>query len=352
MKAEIWHIIGKGFHFGRHGLGQEESGIHLTSDTLFAALVSRLAEVQGSAAVQPWMDQFIQSPPLFVLSSAFPRAGEVRFFPVPLGRLEKKNDGGKEEVHMKTLKRVRYVSEKTFQKIIAGESLNSLIQSGCLLQGGQVLLVKEEMPLLPKKIAAEEQPIWQVNTRPRVTIGRVDSTSNIFFTGWTAFNQDCGLWFGVRWLRESDEAKKTLATLLADLGTAGIGGDRSSGFGDALFEKQAAGCMLPDAAASRWVTLSHYLPAQDENNALLDKQAAYSLETVGGWIYSPASKNQRRISVRMLAEGSVFGSLEKDVPGQLVDVQPVYEGLKPLGHPVWRNGQAFAVGLNTGKEEA
>ena len=35
----------------------------------------------------------------------------------------------------------------------------------------------------------------------------------------------------------------------------------------------------------------------------------------------------------------------------MADVQPDYAGNRPLGHPVWRNGQALAVGFAPGALE-
>ncbi len=43
MQLESWTITGNGFHFGKHGLGQEQTYITMPSDSLFAALVSRMA---------------------------------------------------------------------------------------------------------------------------------------------------------------------------------------------------------------------------------------------------------------------------------------------------------------------
>ena len=86
MQLELWQITGEGFHFGRHGLEQEESGVHFPSDSLFAALVARMVALFGSTEVEEFGKAFLNGKPYFVLSSAFPRAGDVLFFPVPLRR--------------------------------------------------------------------------------------------------------------------------------------------------------------------------------------------------------------------------------------------------------------------------
>ena len=84
MKIQVWHVSGNGFHFGRHGLGQEESSERLPSDSLYAALVSRLIELRGNAEVTSWANQFLRPEPPFLLTSVFPCAGQTRLYPIPL----------------------------------------------------------------------------------------------------------------------------------------------------------------------------------------------------------------------------------------------------------------------------
>lgn len=348
MKIQIWHIDGKGgFHLGRHGLGQEETGDTFASDSLFAALVVRMAARRGAAAVDAWLQQFQKDPPVFVLSSAFPRAGNIHFFPVPLQHPVRDDSGVQADA--KKMKKVRFVSQTLFQRLLNGDPLAGVLDQSLPLQNGALLIAEKEKPALPATLQQADHPVlWQIERRPRVTIDRVAAASNIYFTGRTAFAADCGLWFGVRWLQQDGAAQQELMQLLADLGDAGIGGERSSGFGAAQIT--AKGEMeLPDAGEGAWVSLSRYLPKADEIAALLDSRSAYSLAHVGGWIDSPNSKSQRRRAVNLLQEGSVLGVLPRVVPGSLEDVQPVYGGENhPLSHPVWRCGQALAVGMKAG----
>ena len=98
------------------------------------------------------------------------------------------------------------------------------------------------------------------------------------------------------------------------------------------------------------MTLSRYLPKEDEVSALGHDSTAYSIKAVGGWVDSPTNMGQRRKLVNLIEEGSVIGEKPpRDVPGQMVDVQPTYRsGSKPLGHEVYRNGFALAVGMEGG----
>jgi CRISPR/Cas system CSM-associated protein Csm4 (group 5 of RAMP superfamily) len=47
MQLECWNIQGASFHFGTHGLGQEQTMVTMPSDSLFGALVARLARTHG-----------------------------------------------------------------------------------------------------------------------------------------------------------------------------------------------------------------------------------------------------------------------------------------------------------------
>lgn len=347
MLLETWSINGSGFHFGRHGLGQEETDIRLPSDALFAALTSCLVRLEGAPAVPWWVEAFSKDPPVAVLSSAFPRVGGILLFPAPL-RTSPAGQVG-EAIPLKDLKRVRFVSRTLLRRLLEGESLANLYRSALALQGGQVLLAAEERGQLPEAVLKDERGrIWSVEQRPRVTVGRERHNSNLFFTGRCVFMPGCGLWLGVRWLAEEPRLRALLPRLMQELGESGLGGDRTSGMGRASMEPMET-CDLPDPApGAPWMTLSRYLPGEGEMAALLDRRASYTLESVGGWVESPGQKAERRRSLRMVSEGSVLGPLGAPAPGVVADVQPDYNGTRPLGHAVWRYGRALVVGFAPG----
>ena len=74
---------GAGFHFGLRGLEQEDSAPHCPSDTLFAALVATLADLEGPEGVEAFAAPFKDGQPPFLLSSVFPRAGDLPLLPLP-----------------------------------------------------------------------------------------------------------------------------------------------------------------------------------------------------------------------------------------------------------------------------
>jgi CRISPR-associated protein Csm4 len=347
MVIETWQIQGEGFHFGRQGMGQEVTAVTFPSDGLFAAIIDRLAHLRGPAAVKEFIDPFIAGDPPFVVSSTFPFAGNVRFFPAPLVSISPGYEQA-ETITLKELKRVQFISENLFRRFIAGETLNNLAKSALRLQDGQIWLTPDELDLLPADIKKRLSPVWAVERRPRVTISRRTAQSAIFFTGRVIFQRECGLWFALRWLRPEPMMVQLLADVFMELGTAGLGAERSAGFGACQFV-QSTPIDLASQPDKPWVTLSRYLPRPEELFSLYSSEAAYQVETVGGWLDSPVRRGQRRRPVNLLAEGSILGANPSDIPGDIVDVRPRYPAdLDPLGHPVYRSGMAFKVTLEGG----
>lgn len=348
MQLQCWSIQGVSFHFGQHGLGQEQTMAAMPSDSLFAALVARMARTHGTAAVEEFCQPFVEGKPPFVLSSTFPFAGDVRFLPAPLiGRTDAEEVG----VQAKKLKKVKYVSEGLFLSLLKGALLVKLYDPKHTLQNEEILASPEDFNRLPPALQQKDAEIWQTRQRPRVALDRSSSASNLFHIGEVRFAAGCGLWFAVRWLAQDPALKKTFSNLLHDLADSGFGAERAVGMGLAKVQPMTT-LDLPDVNRA-WVTLSRYLPAQDEMSGLADERSAYSIKTVGGWLDSPQNMGQRRRAVHLLEEGSVIGlKPERTVPGQIVDVQPRYktngETVEPLGHKVYRSGFALAVGLEGG----
>lgn len=344
MQMKMWHIKGSSFHFGRRGLGLEESSVTFSSDSLFAAMVARLAVLEGSNAVDDFVRAFKDGDPPFVLTSAYPRVGELRFFPPLALRAAEKIEESDDSSQFKKLKNVKFISEGVFRRLLDGESLKSMWQKLHKVHDGSVVMTEKERKNLPKMYQNTALKFWNVVRRPRVSVTRASSTTDIFYAGQTVFGEMCGLWFGVLWRNRDDEA--TVKKIFADLGVAGLGGERSAGFGACRFQEKE-NLELPDPDGAYWVNLSRYLPKENEMKALMAEQAAYEVQNVGGWVGTMHEKSQRRRSATLLAEGSILGALgKKVVPGQMVDVRPEYdENRRPLGHAVWRNGFSVAVGV-------
>ncbi len=372
MNLEIYHIRGSAFHFGRQGPGEVESNVTFPSDSLFAAMVFCASQLYGSQAIEEMLEPFRVGKPPFLLSSVFPRAGGVRFYPKPF-RLGKIADPNRHEESLppKKVKKIAFVSENIFKSLLNSGSLTEEIKKGVLMQDGSVLISREEFatlssdfrkePSVPEqrkktgkadseafgeRSLIETKLIWQRIKRPRVTVDRENSASTLYFLDEVRFAPHCGLWFGVKRFEDSDESRDKFDGILTELSCAGWGGKRSIGLGNYNYAPEPP-ITLPDAetsAAVPWVSLSRYLPAVDEIPALSDSHSAYALDRVGGWLSPEGKAVERRRNLNLIREGSVLAPGRKAVYGSMADVQPDYQGNRPVGHPVWRNGYALAVG--------
>ncbi len=360
---------GAGFHFGLRGLEQEDSASHCPSDTLFAALVATLTDLEGDEGVRAFTAPFQDGQPPFLLTSVFPRVGDLTLFPFPFIKAELTPQPGQR----KLLKRLRYVSPVIFRRILGRQSLDEYAEDnddghGLFLQGGKVWIATEEINSLPKawreltpeevrkqrdwrewlrgeegRRWLEQQKVWQSKPVDRVTVDRAASASLVFRIGRTVYAPGCGLWFGVQWPNGADPAMQTqLETLLAHLGDRGLGGERSVGYGQFTLEQAPLSLDLPERTPDGpALTLSRYLPRKDELPAALQGKASYRLATVPGWLNAPGHKAQRRKQVRMLAEGAVFQPTGLGPWGRLADVCPTGWD----SHPIWRYGYACPVGV-------
>lgn len=327
-------------HVGERGVGLEATRTYVPADTLFSAVCSawRLlyGERQLCGDLLDWYETPGEEP--FRLTSAFPFAGDVRFFPRPLARLPHITVNGDDE---KAFKRVRFVSEQVFAAMVQGASL-TFTKDHCI--NGEVAWVSEEEKQQLAgwtDDATGDIVLWKADVVPRVTLDRITSASEIWHFGEVRFAANCGLWFAVDFNADhGDGLRRQFEAALRTLGDTGLGGERGAGRG--LFDFSATEISLPDAAGTgRFVTLSPCCPrTPEECTTLTDKGAAYELLPRRGWVTSPEASNLRRKTVWMFAEGSVLACPAEPPRGGLVDVKP---DLCP--HPVWRYGYAWPVGM-------
>jgi CRISPR-associated protein Csm4 len=345
MNLETWNLSGSYFHFGKQGLGQEETYSTWSSDSLFAALTARLAILMGDQAVTNWIKPFLEGQPPFLLTSLFPFAGQLRFFPVPYASCFPNDQPLPEGLRPKDLKKVQFVSESIYRQLLNSGSLVAFYPSHIELHGGIFWLTKEEGDKLPKSEDRQPIRIWEIEKKPRVTIDRSSNSTALFHLGTVHFAPGCGLWFGVEW-RNSTIGKELLAHLLNDLGEAGLGADRSVGYGKAQFT-QGDILTLPDPV-KMWTSLSRYLPREEEMEAFQHPHAVWKIQTVGGWLDSPQKTGQRRRTINFVQEGTTLGMPKKtQLPfGRVVDVRPRYKSGEeyPISHGVYRSGLTVAVG--------
>jgi CRISPR-associated protein Csm4 len=327
-------------HIGRRGVGLEATRTHVPADTLFSALCSAWRELYGVEDLQAKvLDRFIAGQGPFFLTSAFPAAAGVRFYPRPLLRRHLHFADGEE----KAFKRLQFVSEGIFTRLLAGEPL-TFRKEDCLNEESAWTTSEERHQL--KRWTDDETGeiiLWRTAVVPRVTLDRISSASEIWHFGETCLAEDVGLWFGVDFPTDhGGVTSQRLAASLRLLGDNGLGGERSAGHG--LFTVGPASQVnLPDAIDSnRFVTLAPICPRDPaEAAALTEEAAAYDLLPRRGWVTSPEGSNLRRKIVWMLGEGAVLMGSGQPRPGRLVDVTPDVL----TAHRVFRYGLAFPVGV-------
>jgi CRISPR-associated protein Csm4 len=365
-----------GLHIGTRGVSLEEAGAHLPSDTLFAALLDAWRRTGGDVAAfaAPFVTDAPDPP--FLLTSAFPSAGGVRFYPMPVD-LPRLFSAGALRSQGKTLKRIRYISEGLLLKALGGERLDDDLfpfdereepSTGIALEGGAFWLSASEAGLLPaalqgspgKRRALRYLRVTARDQTPRVTVDRVSSASTIYHAGRLTFAPGCGLWFGVAWpgslVREEagvPDYAEAFRRALAMLAEEGLGGERTSGYGAFTFDARTPAVTLPDPAPGQpALLLSRYHPRAGElPGALAAAGAAYRLTAVAGWLRSPDKAAQRRKRLYLVGEGSLVCPPAYPA-GDVADVRPTYQN--PAGdvpHPVYRYGLALAAGWR-GRQEA
>ena len=305
-------------HLGRRGVGLEETGISIPADTLFSAICQTWRTFYGEERLTDFLAQYETDAP-FLLTSAFPFAGDIRFFPKPLIDLKINADDDR-----KKLKKVHYLSEKRFRQIVANEQIE--LNPDHLINGGQLWIHSgDKCP----------STVWSIDKRPRVTLDRQSSASEIWHVGGVKFHEGCGLWFGAKF--DTEETQTQIETLLRVLGDTGIGGERSAGYGLFGLHSEPAESES-ESKADRFVTLSPICPQDaDELDALIQGDVAYALEERSGWIGSAEGSGLRRQQIWMFGEGSVLSGNGAQV-GRLVDLQP-----EACPHPVWRYAYAWPL---------
>ncbi|PDO09537.1 MAG: type III-A CRISPR-associated RAMP protein Csm4 [Candidatus Reconcilbacillus cellulovorans] len=300
---------------GTGGFGMEGSGLILHSDTLFSALYIAWLRLYGGPV------------PKMRVSSAFPRAGGVVYYPrpqLPIPGLTPDDA----LAFGKSLKALRWVAEPSFFRWIRGAAFRA--------EDVHAMLKAEEV--LDKQAA--------VRDRPRAAVDRFGAGTNLYWVGETFFADGDGLTF---FAEVPDGEADRFCRAVEWLGDEGIGGRRSSGYGafeprfsaswpfEAATAGEAAGGSAGNAAG--YVLLSLYGPNADERRRVVALLQAYHLVERTGWTESVGGQpGLRHRRVVMVAEGSV---LREPVEGGIVDVAP--DGFP---HPVYRYGKAFLVGAS------
>jgi len=304
-------------HSGEAGIGIEEASEFVHSDTLFAGLCNAWVKVHGKNSLKKLLGAFptCDSPnliPPFIISSAFLFYKDTLFFPKPALRPPRFD----EEVRIRygqEVKKVEFIPKEIFESWIGGEEI-------------EFEKLKEVKDIYEKSIS--------FFTTPKVQIDRIYAKSNPYYCGEVWFDQEAGLYFLIQ--INNEEFRPLLTQALNLLGEEGLGGERSSGYGQfkVIEWRKKIEIKTPEKSNS-YLVLSLFYPDKDTIKPI-DK-ASYNLIERKGWIFSASIKKQtRRKIVRMFTEGSVF--MNKPA-GYLVDLTPT--GWNE--HSIFRYGLAFSI---------
>jgi CRISPR-associated protein Csm4 len=336
-----YHLFFDGpVHFGLEGIGQERIETTVRSDTLWGAII------------QKWLLLFKDEPdalcqdPLFSVSSCFPLIKGIPFYPVPIGVMDSLVDEvGKQEtkcdddISVKDLKKINYLSEDLFGAVLRGESL-SIEQCRDGMTFPVISFGKHQTKPQKKRDAFAEEI-----QRPRIKTDQLVAgvgENSFFYCTDQYFDRQSGLFFLASF--SNDGIKTQFEAALRLLGDCGLGADQSIGRGSFVFKTQKS--VLPQIdAPDKYILLSLYHPTQEEvqTKILSDKKTAYSLVRRSGRAAASGVSRFRRADVWMLAEGSVL-------PLKPVgDVSVVLQKSDYIPHNVYRYGRAFSWPMASGE---
>lgn len=340
-------------HFGETGIGIEETSERVKSDTLFSALISSYARLFEKEKVENLLAQLNQNNPPFCHSSTFIykkyQNKYTYYLPKPLIFPTGYNIDDDLDF-TKTYRKIAYLPLTVWKKWYQ--------QEGFTDQDKQELIAKTKGKetkdgWLTKQGLFDYENNFKSHKTPKVSIDRINSTSNFYHTGFVQFNYQgednhTGLYFLLKFNEENLELERQLSSSLYLLGEEGIGGERSSGAGRFKMEwlelpsswQEIIQFNQPDYQSL--ISLFWQLPLPSK---FIDR-AYYEIKERGGWIASPFSGRQlRRKMVRMFSEGSVFPTLSQDFDfpqGKLADVTPT--NFKT--HKIYRSGINFSLPIS------
>jgi CRISPR-associated protein Csm4 len=350
MRLDIFHLEARStFHFGERGVGIEESADHAPSDTVFSALCHTVLTTATRGTLENMLDAFAAHQPPFLIGGGYPyvRLNDalLRFYPAPamfpfIPTANLKPEKGAE---FNQKRKAHWLSETLFYAWLNGElTATQLVDQTTLLHGDKVLVTNQEQKQLADEhfLYDDTSRLWHVGEVPRVAVDRITNASNVYQVGRLTFVRGGGLWCACACLNWNAARMRELFTWM---GHVGMGGERSSGYGQFGVLDALVSLDIPNPSDTRYfVTLAHYHP-QPTERPVLGERAAYALLLRRGWMDSPADRGLRRPPVRMVAAGSVLHSLpDENVYGELVDVTPAAFG---GDHRIWRYGYALAVGI-------
>lgn len=315
-------------HFGNTSEGGSLDKVQLTisSDTFVSACVNEIGHNQAEIE---WLLQSLRVDDIKI-SSLFPFTNLHKqielFVPRPICETQKKHISIidkdtllKRVKDQKKLKKIGYIRASNLYNNVGAYSPFSMI---------------------------EEPFFGQYLTAHRVALR--EEKSNPYVVGSFKFAKNAGLYsiVGVKRIEDLDRVKR----IFESLSYTGIGGKRSSGFGQFIVEDEFELDTIPaygsDAVAlynllrqkgSMYMSISAITPKIDEINIV--SEGTYKLIKRSGFVYSESiSAPYKRNSFYALQEGSC---MPYPLEGQMVEL---HSDKSP--HPIYKNMKGFWLGVN------
>lgn len=294
----------------------------INSDTMYAALISCLAKLGETISEDGDLGCTISN--LFPFYQKNGDSKAVYFFPKPLKQSLPTSNKAIEE--RKKVKKVTWLDERYFSKILKGEQLfddNAIDNS---IKG--IYMTDKEI----------NKDFMSSQVSSRVTVSRNgQENAKPFHMDRVIFKDYSGFFF----LAEGDTS--SLDKALALLQSEGIGTDRNIGNGFFEYEPDSIDIEFPDNAEYA-MSLSSFIPESKDQLAsmLASKNVAYDFQRRGGWITTPPHNTLRKNVIHSFSAGSVFKSECKgiNIHGRVgINLKPDWDS--SLNHPVWRCGRAL-----------
>lgn len=270
------------------------------SDTIFSAIINVYSLIYGLEETEKFLQKVIKEN-AFQCSSAFPLVDNIYFVPKPIGY------------------RIGFDELKKEKKI-------QFIDIALLYSNGSI--DKEWI----EKVTRRLNNAIEVDEKPRVSIDRITSSSNIYYMAAVEVRENVNYWFFIDVSEEYDEKIKTAIKVLGD---EGIGGERTYGYGQFVPEFVVDNQVY---SGNKYLLLSVYKPAESEVKNIAT--SGYKIIRRGGYSYTPYQEISTEIRYdiyNLFAEGSVF---EEKISGEVIGV-----GYNPI-HKLYKDYRAYLLPFN------
>lgn len=317
-----------GVHFGSEnvGIGLERANIGCLCDTFFSALLIEILNLFGKDKLEEFVEMAKKGE--ILLSDLHPFIDEELYIPKPIISYEKDTklvvDNEKNNIKKK-LKKIHYIPITKFSDYI------------------QFLRKEVDLPEFNNNFG-------DFSLVEKVKISRTESIDDNELYSVSVFNfeKNSGLYFVVKL---PENYHNFFEQVLQGLSLSGIGGKRSSGYGQFeiaedyieldeecfVAESDRILAKLINSSGDYYLTLSTTYPKKDEIEKV--QTGFYSLIKRQGFVYSKTYSDtlSKKVSTTMIKAGSCF---KDKLAGEICDVSNNGK------HPVYRYGKPIMLGFN------